>query len=255
MDIAVGKGIDDVLIGSGVLVNWGGMIVGTESDYEAWHSHEHMAERLSVPGFRRGRRARAVAGTPAERQYFMMYEADTPETFISDPYLQRLNDPTPWTRRVLATYVAPSRTVCRILASQGVGTGGWLATLVAAPPNIAAARSQLGRPDWCQSLLDRTSVVGVHALAGDPVLGQQATAEKRFRESGGSADRTVSIALLIETLDGDAGREAVDRILADAALGAVLGPLEATRYQVQHVMTVEDLSARSTPTPEEATPE
>jgi len=37
--------------GRGALVNWGGVVAASEVDYNAWHSLEHMPERLAVPGF------------------------------------------------------------------------------------------------------------------------------------------------------------------------------------------------------------
>lgn len=112
------------LLGQGALVNWGGVVAEQEDDYNMWHSREHMPERLAVPGFRRGRRGVAVVGTPETLKYFMMYEAADADVFVSAPYLARLNDPTPWTRRILSAYIAPSRTICRVIASKGLGAGG-----------------------------------------------------------------------------------------------------------------------------------
>ena len=35
------------LLGSAVLVNWGGIKPDKEEDYNQWHSKEHMPERIS----------------------------------------------------------------------------------------------------------------------------------------------------------------------------------------------------------------
>ena len=40
-------------------------------DYRRWHNCEHMLERVSIPGFRRGRR---YAGHPGAPGFLMMYE-------------------------------------------------------------------------------------------------------------------------------------------------------------------------------------
>jgi hypothetical protein len=40
------------LLDRGTLVIWHD--AGDETDYNAWHSKEHMLERVAVPGFRRG---------------------------------------------------------------------------------------------------------------------------------------------------------------------------------------------------------
>ena len=46
--------------GSGALLAWHDVEPGRERDYQHWHTHEHMEERLSVPGFRQGRRYSVV---------------------------------------------------------------------------------------------------------------------------------------------------------------------------------------------------
>lgn len=218
------------LLGLGVLVNWGGVVAEQEDDYNAWHSMEHMPERLSVPGFKRGRRAIGVDGTSDDQKYFMMYEAESADVFVSPPYLARLNDPTPWTRRILSAYVAPSRTVCRVRQSIGRGVGGWNATVQFAAP--------LGPVDWLPAIAGIQGVLGAHVLDGDTSLGQQPTAEKAFRESRGAADRTVVAAILIDAYDhraaGIALAATLDRLGA-AASGAI-----ATLYQVQHVIVPDD---------------
>jgi hypothetical protein len=226
------------MLGTGVLVNWGGVVADAEADYNAWHSLEHMPERIAVPGFRRGRRAVAVPGTPEHLKYFMMYEVDSPAVLVSQPYLARLNDPTPWTRRILSQYVAPSRTVCRVLASEGVGAGGCVATIQFDPGDLEAAC------DAARALvapaMAMPGVIGVHVLRGERELGQQPTAEKKFRESRGQPDRTVSLALLIDGLDPETTAAAMERVLA-LAEGRIDGGRVATVYRTQHVITREDV--------------
>jgi len=227
------------LLGRGALVNWGGVMASGEQDYNAWHSLEHMPERLSVPGFRRGRRAVAVDGTPETLKYFMMYEAVDAEVFVSEPYLARLNDPTPWTQRILSLYLAPSRTVCRVIESRGCGTGGWLATLQWATGS-AAVLGETSASALVKKLIDMTGIVGVHVLKGDPKLGQQPTTEKKFRESQGEPDRTVALALLIDGLslgETEAAMEAALEGLDNATRAACV----ATLYETQHVLTNADV--------------
>ena len=52
------------LLGLGVFVAWHGITAGREVDYERWHSHEHMLERVGIPGFLRGRRYVTTADSP-----------------------------------------------------------------------------------------------------------------------------------------------------------------------------------------------
>ena len=103
------------LLGSAVLVNWGGIRPDKEKDYNQWHSKEHMPERISLPGFLRGYRAMGIEGTNLNHKYFMMYEAKNKEVFVSKEYLERLNNPTKWTKEILSNYTSPSRTICSVI--------------------------------------------------------------------------------------------------------------------------------------------
>ena len=231
------------LMGEGALVNWGGVVAEHEDDYNMWHSREHMPERLAVPGFRRGRRGMAGEGTPDSLKYFMMYEATDAEVFVSAPYLARLDDPTLWTRRILSAYVEPSRTVCRVIASAGFGVGGWLATLQLAGLERDDLRAWAAG-DWIGAMMAENGILGAHALEGDARIGQQPTAEKRFRESRGDRDRTVEFALLVEGFDHEPTRRAAtmldERVERDLGCRPV-----TTLYRIQHVITDADMAPRS----------
>ena len=89
------------LLGKAVLVNWGGIVKSEEVDYNSWHSLEHMPERININGFLRGFRAIGIKGTCNTNKYFMMYEAKSKEVFESKEYLNRLNNPTSWTKKIL----------------------------------------------------------------------------------------------------------------------------------------------------------
>ncbi|WP_406854350.1 hypothetical protein ABEG18_17590 [Alsobacter sp. KACC 23698] len=229
------------LMGQGALVNWGGVVAEQEDDYNMWHSREHMPERLAVPGFRRGRRGVAVDGTPAALKYFMMYEAVDADIFISAPYLARLNDPTPWTRRILSAYIAPSRTICRVVATRGHGAGGWLATLQLRQVDRAKLRAW-SQGDWIDGVMAQNGVLGAHALEGDPQLGQQPTAEKTFRESRGDRDVTVEFALLLEGFDLSPTQAAAASVVERVRNELGCEPL-TTLYRTQHVITNIDVGA------------
>ena len=69
-------------------------IEGDTADHDHWHSHEHLHERLSVPGFLRA--TRWIATGPGPR-YLVTYEVSGTDVATSQGYLDRLNDPTPWT--------------------------------------------------------------------------------------------------------------------------------------------------------------
>ena len=90
--------------------------------------NEHMPERVGIPGFRRGRRYIA-ADDATHPEFFTLYEADTLPVLQGSDYANRLNAPTPWTRRVTAQFRDTARGLARVLESTGPGAGGMLLTL------------------------------------------------------------------------------------------------------------------------------
>ena len=108
------------LAGLGAVCIWHDLLPEARDDFHQWHNREHMPERVGIPGFRRGRRYVAVASTP---EYFNLYEADSAEVLGGQDYLNRLNAPTEWTRRVVPSFRNVSRSICRVVYTDGVGQG------------------------------------------------------------------------------------------------------------------------------------
>ena len=106
----------------GILAIWHDVEAAIGGDYERWYFQEHLPERLGVPGFLAGRRYEAASGTP---RFLTYYEATRPEIFVSKKYLDRLNDPTPWTTEVLRHFRETNRTVCRRTWEAGAIRGAW----------------------------------------------------------------------------------------------------------------------------------
>jgi hypothetical protein len=82
-----------------------------EEEFNAWYDEEHLPERLAVPGYRSARRW-VADGKPGEGKYLATYELDLAGVLQSDAYLQRLNNPTPWTKRCLKACVVFRRWAC-----------------------------------------------------------------------------------------------------------------------------------------------
>ena len=85
-------------------------------EHDDWHSHEHLPERLAIPGFLRGSRWRALASGPA---YFVMYEVGELGVLSSPAYMDRLNHPSPWTGKMMPAYRGMRRGLCEIVARGG----------------------------------------------------------------------------------------------------------------------------------------
>jgi len=169
------------LLGRGVLAIWHTITPEGELEYWRWHDREHIPERVGVPGFLRGRRYRSLERS---LDYLDVYEVEDTETLRSGPYLARLNDPTPWTRRMVPHFLNTLRVGYRVAASAGRGQGGVLLTMqlnaadgAAAPP---PALSEIG----LAPVQDVTGVIAVHVLHATPEVTSIATEEKRLRGPG-----------------------------------------------------------------------
>src|SRR6185295_4432751 len=193
------------LAGKGVVAIWHDLLPEAKRDFYEWHNREHMPERVGIPGFRRGRRYVAISGTP---EFFNLYEADTPEVLGGRDYLDRLNAPTPWTKRVVPSFRNVARSICRVAFSDGVGSGGVMLTAcfdVEATHRafaVAALTSTILPP-----LALRVGIAGVHLCLADEAVSKVETAEKKAR-----ADRTLvpTWIVLIEGIGGDEVQAAAD---------------------------------------------
>jgi hypothetical protein len=169
------------------------------AEHDRWHTHEHLPERLSIPGFRRGTRWVAAEGPP---RYMVLYEVDSLATLASPAYLARLNDPTPWTARIMPHYRGMSRGLCAVLGSFGYGQGGVAALLRFTPEESHAASLHRWLLDEALPRLAQTAGLGsAHLLQGAQAAAM--TNEQRIR----GADRGVDCAIIVSGYDRDAVAE------------------------------------------------
>lgn len=220
-------------LGKAILAFWADVEASGEADYNDWHTREHMPERCAVPGFLRGRRYVAVAASP---KYFMMYETETLETLASPAYVERLNNPTPWTRKCLALFRNSNRTACRTTLSIGRGIGGAMATIRLGP---SAGREQALR-QWLTGealpkLLERPGISAAHLCEADVETTTVKTAEKSIRDK---PDEVARWALFVEGIDADIVQRACADALGAAALerrGAESGAITGV-YLLHYVL-------------------
>ena len=167
------------LAGLGAVCIWHDLLPEAVDEFYQWHNREHMPERLGIAGFRRGRRFIAVAGAPT---YFNLYETDNAEVLGGRDYLQRLDSPTAWTRRVVASFRRVSRSICRVAYSEGVGEGGFMLTQRFDIDAAEAERtSEALRRRLLPPLADRKGIAGVHRCLADEAISRIETAEKKAR--------------------------------------------------------------------------
>ena len=167
------------LAGLGAVCIWHDLLPEARDEFHQWHNREHMPERVGIPGFRRGRRYVALTGAP---EYFNLYEADSAEVLGGQDYLNRLNAPTEWTRRVVPSFRNVSRSICRVAYTEGVGPGAFILThrFDVSEGGRTAAIEAL-RQRVLPPLADRTGVTGVHLCLADESVSKVETAEKKAR--------------------------------------------------------------------------
>jgi hypothetical protein len=180
---------DVTLAQPGILAIFNNVAPGREAEFEEWFQHEHLQERLDVPGFLLGRRYEAVRGEP---RYFNFYVTRSADVLSSAEYRMRLNNPTPMTHMVMAEIFKDMiRTVCR----QSFRIGNMRGALA-----VVARFSE--RPDenalkaTLENLLQDKSIAcgEIWSAAGVPRL--PLSEEERLR--GG--DRRLQACLMVDTL-------------------------------------------------------
>src|SRR5437763_3963610 len=126
----------------GILAIFNNVAPDREAEFEEWFQHEHLQERLAVPGFLLGRRHEAVAGEP---RYFNFYVTQSADVLTSAAYLTRLGHPTPMTRVVMSgIFKDMVRTVCEQTLRLGTMRGAVAVTArFREQPNEAALEATL----------------------------------------------------------------------------------------------------------------
>ena len=111
------------------LAIWHDLIPDGTTEWERWHTYEHMPERVGIPGFLGGRRY--MNHDDPHQCCFTMYEGSELSIFKSAAYLERLNNPTPWTQANAPTFRNFTRGACRCVSSSGPerGYGGSVMTI------------------------------------------------------------------------------------------------------------------------------
>ena len=209
------------MLGRAAVAMWWDIAAEMQAEFEDWHSHEHMPERLGIPGFLRGTRWRSLSGASS---YFVLYEVKDLKTMTGGAYLERLNDPTPWSRKLMPHHGNMVRTLCKVRARSGGGVGHALATVRLSPPR--RGRGAIFR--WLAEeafppLARGKGLTGAALLEGQPMPGR--TTEQEIRGRDGEADSV----LLVNGYDPQA---------VEAAAGELCVALESRRTGCERAATL-----------------
>jgi len=118
---------------TGILALWNDCKTNKETLYEKWYQSEHLQDRVSIPGFKLGRRHKSNDATP---KYFTYYETASAKVLFSEAYLNQLDNPSTLTREVMqGTFINVSRTVCSRIHYVGETRGSHVITARSGRPS------------------------------------------------------------------------------------------------------------------------
>ncbi|MFC5496438.1 hypothetical protein ACFPOE_02745 [Caenimonas terrae] len=226
------------LKGNAVLAMWWDIAPPERPGFEHWHTSEHFPERLAVPGFLRGSRWVAVSAVP---HYFVMYELAGLEVVRSQQYLDRVNNPTPWSTRTMAGFRNMVRSQCAVQGSLGSGIAHAMLTVRFSPQHGQAETLRAWLVDvLLPALVAKPGVSSAHLLQNmaPPGPPQVQTAEQKLRGGDASADWV----LLASGYDRQAVTDLADNELNEDLLvhrGAARGVVAGV-YRLGYAMAAGD---------------
>ncbi len=199
------------LVGDAFLAMWHDIEPASWNDYMEWHTREHMPERLSIPGFTVGKR---LINHDLDRyRYGTIYAGQNLEVFRSPAYLERLNNPTPWSQALQPAFRNFLRVACERIASSGLGEGGAVATVrLEFAPSGNEATVRAGAQRLADQLLKVVGVCCVHVGLARTEVSSVKTRETELRPA--MAEKGFDAIVLVE----GSGRPELE---------AVLGQIEA----------------------------
>ncbi|GEO16113.1 DUF4286 family protein [Microvirga aerophila] len=179
---------------SGFLAIWSDIDDRNETDYLHWLTREHLQERVGTKGFLSGRVFRALQ--PDVRRYFILYELASPDVVGSEDYLTRLNNPTPWSQKIMPLLGNFARGGGRVVAEAGPGWGGVVAALPV-PDADAFGRDDASAQRLIEKLTSHDRIVSARVLEVNAPATTIPTREKSIR----SGDTSFQSLLVVEGLD------------------------------------------------------
>jgi hypothetical protein len=218
------------LSGKGAMVLFYDIVPEAVEEHDDWHTHEHFEERVSIPGFLRATRWVNLEGAP---RYLALYEVEEVRVLSDAPYLERLNNPTPWTQKVMPSFRGMTRGFCSVTLSAGLGLGQALVAIrfSPAPGKEAGLRAWLG--EILPALCRKKGLTSAHLF--EPAARPPMTKEQQIR----GKDADMQWVLLVTGY----GAQAVDRVAQEElaqvnfqAQGAASNSTRA-RYRFDNLLT------------------
>lgn len=218
----------------GMLVIWHDVADGQHTAVSEWYNAEHHFERIEVPGFLEVHRY--VAADSESRHFFCLYRTTDAAVLFSPAYLERVNNPSLWTRQVMPLYRNLSRTICELTYAEGRADGGNVAVWALALDPDGLSQAQL-QPIFA-TLMQEPGVLRCRWLSA-------ANSVSEFSSSGllsteahlrNGPEQHIDAAIIIDTNElsqAESALRRLDAMLSDLDL-AYTTLLRGIYYQVFH---------------------
>ena len=186
--------------------------IGAEdlADYRAWITKEHIADRTFLPGWNG---ARFCVDVTNERAHFFLYATENKDVFSAQPYLNILNNPSPWTNRIMPKFGPFDRALGEQLFKLGNGFGSYMMVSRIKDESsidLADVKSKFAK------FMDMPDIVSVRLMKLDRSATDIKSQEKTMRKG---AEGDFHYLLVIEAISEKGGTNAqnhVAQILKDA---------------------------------------
>ena len=186
--------------------------IGAEdlSDYRAWITKEHIADRTFLPGWNG---ARFCVDVTNELAHFFLYATENKDVFSAQPYLNVLNNPSPWTNRIMPKFGPFDRALGEQLFKLGNGFGSYMMVSRIKDESsidLADVKSKFAK------FMDTPDIVSVRLMKLDRSATDIKSQEKTMRKG---AEGDFHYLLVIEAISEKGGTNAqnhVAQILKDA---------------------------------------
>lgn len=218
------------LLGKAAVAMWWDILPAQREEFQEWHSREHFPERMGIEGFLRGSRWSNIDGGPG---FFVMYELASYETLTSAGYLQSLNNPSPWSAKMMPHHLHMVRSQCKVLSSFGAGLGRAMLTIRLSPADGQAGPLRAWLDELLARLAESRGIVGAHLLQTRTPQAAM-TQEQKIRGGDAAADWIV----LLSSYETEALQHALahelspQRLQAAGALAGMTHGIYALSYSM-----------------------
>lgn len=192
------------------------------TDYHNWQTQEHIADRVYSPGFL-GMRLFERVDHPCA--HFFLYATENADVMQAPPYRAILDNPSPWTKRLMPRFGPFDRAIGEKIIKIGRGFGSHVLAGRIRAPQPPGAPQTLKKA--LSALINLPATVGVRLLALDRAITGVFSQEKTMR---GGIEGDFDYLLVVEALS-ESGAEWAE-VHAEQVLKTALPGFESAEFGV-----------------------